>query len=1298
MPTITNWLSGIDISFLNLNINGKVTQVKDIGVNILKSIVDDEALNSNPTLMSLAQNMPTMILNVLFFVLFFWLTKWVFWPLWAILSSKFFNKQKRDKKKYIKQQKKAGKNRQEIELEMPASLKVKQPKYALLGGLIGIFVGLLITAVTFMPFIGVNSIYQYAYANIKATEGGEEKPYLSTIINDDASKYINCFQDSVGLKIITYSGAGIVANTAFNNLAVVNVNGTNVYLNKEIETGVKVYNQVMAITEIDFENLTKENISTIIDAARNILSLTDNSQMINLIGDNVVPYLLDGFVDKDDFTLVDDGGRVDGLIKETYGEYEFSVRDVKDQLNHILNIISELNSNNLIIAFKDNVDEMSFEKAVEIIAENVNNVTKFVDNVFNNLFEVGFIGSKYGRIFDEATRAIFNAVDGIEYTEQTLNNEQVKNGIKTIFSKLINFCKYYNNHKDFDFGSDTANVLKDVGEIFDTVKTAFISQDNYNTLINFAKTKLEDLVEDGLDIENIDSVIDDLSSVTSWKTELSYLADLYKVGVRIYNEMPSLEDLTQENNTLLKQIGAALDKAVDMPGVSGSKIISDQNIRAVLEALITYGNFEQLNDVLDIVVKDGVTVKQSILDNIWNTTTNTTNVDKWETEFENIKNVLKIDFGEGDISLDKAGEVADYITKSKIFTAEILNAIVFDYVDDGLPEDLKTLKAVKDLKTNIKNNSSEEGFSYKTEFANFEKIVDALDAEYEPDANNTREEKKLIALGKAFDEILKSNSMVITKDVVNGLIEHFVDDYVDDMTIDNGLKTIVLKMKNNLSSIDSYEAEFKDIFKLSSIVSSGSATLTQIGAKLDEIVATTPTHNASKLITKSLISELIVYYIDDKVDATEVAANGLTSVVESIKTNASTKTIVSYATEFTHLQNLADLVSTNDLQLSSAGAVLDEICNTANNPSKTASVLVDRIAVDNMIKILIDKQIDSNSATLGNKNTTGTLANKLLALKNNVSSITNFATEFGYLNDLIDTVKFNYVDDDPLGKTAGQKKLEAVGAQLDLICNTANDSSKTASVLIDRTTVNNLIKSFFEEEIDNNLSTLGNRNTAGTLANKLLALEDNVGDITSFATEFGHLNGLISTINATYGTDQEKLEAIGQKFDDIKSANSNFIQTDNVNDIILYYFDDKTNTYTSGDYATCISSIRNKVQSATNYKTMFEELNAITTNIDSVSGISSASDFASSSIDGTTFDNMAEFTQACDTDLTHDIVKVMLKNVFGYNDTTHEYNSCNNVINNNYYFDSYSTISHTYPNYEGTAYYAELISALKAAI
>ncbi len=1178
MPTITNWLSGIDISFLGLDINGKIMQVKDIGVNILKSIVDDEALNSNATLMSLAQNMPAMILNVLFFVLFFWLTKWVFWPLWAILSAKFFNKQKREKKKFIKQQRKLGKSKQEINMEMPANLKVKQPKHALLGGIIGIFVGLLITAVTFMPFVGVNSIYQYAYANIKTKEGGEERPYLSTLINEDASKYINCFEDSLGLKILTYSGAKAVSTLAFNNLAVVNVNGNNVYLNKEIETGVEVYNEVVKITEIDFDNLTKDNISTIIDAARRILALTDNSQMVNLIGDNVVPYLLDGVFDSEDFSLVDDGGRVDGLIEDTYRDYEFSVRDIKNQLNHLLNIAAELNNNNLLIEFKNNAEDMSFEKAIGIIAENVTNVNKFVNNVFDNLFEVGLIGDKYATIIDEATRAAFNVVDGLEYTEQILSNTQVRNGIKTIFTKIINFCKYYNNHKDFDFGTDTVNVLKDVGDIFNVFKNSFISEENYNTILDFAKNKAKDALRDQFEITDMDSVIDSLSSITNWNTELSWLSDMYKVGVKMYNQQVTFDDLKEEENTFLKEIGAAIDKAVGTPGVSGSKIVSNENIKVIFEFLIDMLDSEQVDDLMAIEVTEGVSVKQTILNNIWNSTTNTSNVEKWEDELGDIKDLLNIDFGEGEVSLEKVGEAADCITKSKIFTADVLNAVIFDYIDnEGLPEDVKELQAVKDLKANFKNNSSQEGFSYKTEFLNFQKIIDAFDAEY-TGTEDEQQEKKLKALGKAFDEILENESLVLTEGVINGLIAHFFDDYIGDMEVDTGLKNIILEIKgeSNLANIESYEAEFRDLFKLAKVVSDGSASLPDIGDVLDEIVENSSAHKASKLITNILIGEIIVYYIDKEAPATSVAANGLTTVLEGIKQNASTKTIASYGVEFEHLKNLADLVSASGLTLDDAGAVLDNICNTMGDPNKTASVLVDRTSVNNMIKVLIEKQIDNNTATLGNKSTSGTLANKLMALKNNVANITSFETEFDYLN------------------------------------------------------------------------------------------------------------GFIDVVNASYGNNQEKLEAIGEKFDEIKTANSKLINSGNINDIILHYFDDETFSYTTGDYATCITAIRTKVQNATSYKTMFEELETITSSINSYSTVDS------SNIEnaGDFLDDVAAMSQAADKTIAKEFADIFVSKIKA------EYPAASTQIDEILTDNNYEE----YPTGAGNTYFADLFANIKGVV
>ena len=94
-PPISNLLNTIDLTSLNLDIMGPVHRLSDIGVNILNQVVQGvgdaelaNILSSSTALNSFAENLPTLLINIVLFVVLFFVTKYLLWPIYALISSK----------------------------------------------------------------------------------------------------------------------------------------------------------------------------------------------------------------------------------------------------------------------------------------------------------------------------------------------------------------------------------------------------------------------------------------------------------------------------------------------------------------------------------------------------------------------------------------------------------------------------------------------------------------------------------------------------------------------------------------------------------------------------------------------------------------------------------------------------------------------------------------------------------------------------------------------------------------------------------------------------------------------------------------------------------------------------------------------------------------------------------------------------------------------------------------------------------------------------------------------------------
>ena len=301
-PLVSNLVNGIDLSSFNLNVFGRVNTFGDIGVNIFSKILGSERLESNPELLEFARNISTVVLNIILFVLLFWILRFLLWIIWAPIAHKQFDKHEIEKKKFKKAQAKKAKANKGIETpqeEIPVILSVKENKHRGWGALVGFAIGLVIIACTFMPIVGVNSIYQNVYANVLYEEGEESEPYLNRILNEEMRGYANSYENSIANKILTYTGVSGISNIIFKDMASVKVGNEKLYCESLINKGVKIYNKASVIMNFDPDNITKKSLTNVLEAVRSIFKEVKEVKAIYVLADSIAPDLIREYVGDD---------------------------------------------------------------------------------------------------------------------------------------------------------------------------------------------------------------------------------------------------------------------------------------------------------------------------------------------------------------------------------------------------------------------------------------------------------------------------------------------------------------------------------------------------------------------------------------------------------------------------------------------------------------------------------------------------------------------------------------------------------------------------------------------------------------------------------------------------------------------------------------------------------------------------------------------------------------------------------------------------------------------------------------
>lgn len=982
-PLVSGAVNQIDISGMNLDVFGPVKTVGDVGVNIFKNIAEHMQVESNAELLNFARNVSTVVLNVILFVVLFWLLRFLLWIVWAPIAHKIFDKQAMERKKFEQEQAKKKKNNKGIDTpkeEMPLVLSVKENKHRWWGALVGLAIGLVIASCTFVPIIGVNNIYQNVYANVLYEEDGETKPYLDEVLNEQMRGYINSYENSVGSKILKYSGAGAISNFVFKNMATVKVGNETLYVESLISKGVKIYNKALVVMKFDQDNITKESLSEVFDAIKSVFTEIKDVKAIYVLADSIAPDFIKDYVNSDKFNVENED--IEKIIKNVVNDdnTDLTVSNLQNQAEYMINIAQELNNKNLIVPIMD-AEEVDFDFVANLINNNVLNIDSFTNTIFENFDKITLLQQEYPRLLDTCFEMVFDNLE-IDYTKQTTDGDvfsadqiqNIKNGFKTLFGRILKFLPLYINSVDFDFDAQTGsggvmvanperivnypntiNAFNYLGDILNVLRIKpsvdhpenlnLLSETNYANLLDFAKTKLTELTEDGIDVSNIINCLDE---VDNWKEELNNFPLLYKAVINVVNSEAGIEVLQQEDNYLLNDIGAGLSAAVNE-----SVLINNKNLRTIIETLLEDDEYvANIRTILDTVIEgEGITVKAKILNNIYSETlgVGTSNVgNNWENEVNCVKKVLN---NFEDIEIETIGPVLDEVAVSKIFTKVIINTIIVDKIDTVInpafgydDEHPMPDGELKDAVNALKNNIKTKTFSYATEFGYIIGLTDTVNGTYEPDTTDPdniipADEVKIVAIGAKLDEIC-GTSVLMEKAILNSMLKQFFDEYIDSITgLDADVVTIVKHMKQNLDYVESYSTEFGYIISLTktinatyeddttdpdNIIPADKVRLLTIGSKFDELRA-----NSKLMVSEDVdvVAELVNYFFEKETES--YSTGEYSDIIDAIAAKVAESS--DYETLFEEITELTDAFSTftaiDENNMEDAGATLDELAN-----------------------------------------------------------------------------------------------------------------------------------------------------------------------------------------------------------------------------------------------------------------------------------------------------------------------------------------------------------------------------------
>ena len=253
-PALSQAVLKLDISFANIDIGGHtVYSVQDL---ITQSLLQVPYLNdlaaSSPTFNQMLVQIPTMLVNVVSFVVLYFAIKYVsmifYWILWAI----FFKRKKDENGKPI-----------------------PQKMYRFPGAILGFAAAVVTMIVVLIPTFGLintassalkemnttsttvqTTTYDTTYGTLLSSSSEAENPNNSTNNTEEilssAEETIQNFQNSFIAKAFTTLGVETLSNNAFTTLTTVEIQGEKVTLKNEAVSVAKVYRYIPDIQKIDF--------------------------------------------------------------------------------------------------------------------------------------------------------------------------------------------------------------------------------------------------------------------------------------------------------------------------------------------------------------------------------------------------------------------------------------------------------------------------------------------------------------------------------------------------------------------------------------------------------------------------------------------------------------------------------------------------------------------------------------------------------------------------------------------------------------------------------------------------------------------------------------------------------------------------------------------------------------------------------------------------------------------------------------------------------------------------------------
>ncbi len=445
-PYISRLILDIQITY-----EGSLTSIEEIILSAIKNSSPEvnEVMTASPTLATLVENMPVMLVNLVSFVLLCYIVNLVGWVIYLVIASAFFKK-----------------NETTVD-ETGKKVKSKRKSWRILGGVVGAAQGLVLAFLTFLPLSGIVGMYNDLSTAqvVSADEGASSNLSLSAqFINenvpDDVKVYLDAYSDSA---IAKFSGLLGLDDAVFNQVASVTVNDTKISLRNEVVNIASVYDNVGFLVDVDFSSfdafktLDYDRLSTAVD-------YIFNSRLLTTALPELVDYGFDKVLEMEEVQSEPQYIEFIEAVREVLSSDEGVTQNLKNDITAVISTAKIMADNKIFDQIPSDlqVTEGNIEAIIDIaIKDNKKVFDEIVDNIFNS------------KVLNKAVIFALNmGIDALEDELKTLTNNDAltisnidisddemtlkKGEVKSLLSSALNIA---NDIIGEDLGAIQDNLL-----------------------------------------------------------------------------------------------------------------------------------------------------------------------------------------------------------------------------------------------------------------------------------------------------------------------------------------------------------------------------------------------------------------------------------------------------------------------------------------------------------------------------------------------------------------------------------------------------------------------------------------------------------------------------------------------------------------------------------------------------------------------------------------------------------------------------------------------------------------------